>query len=133
MSIAAFEGSMDAHVATRQAHGHLMGSLAASEAARALGSAAAVATLPALVGARAIAVFAAAACAVLLAVTLLGVAAHAWARSTAWRLPDAMTGDWPWALRRSRRHRGRPLRWAAGVLLLASVGAAVLQVGQTVR
>jgi hypothetical protein len=134
MCIAAFEGSMDAHVATRQAHGHLMGSLAASEAARALGSAAAVATLPALVGARAIAVFAAAACALLLAAALLAVAVHAWNRSMAWRLPDA-AGDWPWALRRSRRRRGRPLRWAAGVLLLASVGtvAVMFQAGLTVR
>src|SRR4029453_18671739 len=57
LCIAAFEGSMDAHIAARQARGHLMGSLAASEAVRALGSAAAVAALPAYVGTNSIAAF----------------------------------------------------------------------------
>src|SRR6266511_2730237 len=42
LCVAAFEGSMDAFVAARQARAHLTGSLAASEAVRALGSAAAV-------------------------------------------------------------------------------------------
>lgn len=77
LSIAAFEGSMDAHVAARQANRHLTGSLAASEAVRALGSAAAVAALPELVGARSIAGFSGAASAALLAATVLGAVLHA--------------------------------------------------------
>lgn len=87
LSIAAFEGSMDAHVATNHAHGRLMGSLAASEAVRALGSAAAVATLPALVGARSIAPFSVVACVVLLAATVLALLVHAGTRLAAWLVP----------------------------------------------
>jgi plastocyanin len=83
LSIAAFEGGMDAHVAARQAHGQLMGSLAASEAVRALGGAAAVATLPVLVGTGAIAAFSGAAGAVLLAAALGGLLVHAGGR-VAW-------------------------------------------------
>jgi plastocyanin len=76
LCIAAFEGSMDAHVAARRAFGHLTGSLAASEAVRALGSAAAVAALPALAGPRSIAGFSGVASATLLAATVLAVAAR---------------------------------------------------------
>jgi plastocyanin len=90
LSIAAFEGSMDAHVAANHTHGRLMGSLAASEAVRALGSAAAVATLPALVGARSIGPFSVVAGAVLLAAAVLGMLAHAGTRLAAW-LPPART------------------------------------------
>ncbi len=183
LCIAAFEGSMDAHVAAKQTHGHLTGSLAASEAVRAIGSAAAVATLPALVGTSSIAAFSGVASAVLLLATVLAVAVHSWARSTARPLPatpalaaaaaGAVTGrswpappapgpvfdwrhtrmdpwrrtrmdpddhsppgpadDWAWVLKKSRRRRRRPFgRWAAGVLLLVSVGAAMFQAGQAV-
>ncbi|HEY2959333.1 MAG TPA: cupredoxin domain-containing protein [Actinomycetota bacterium] len=75
LCVAAFEGSMDAHVAARRAWGHLTGSLAASEAVRALGSAAAVAALPALVGPGSIAGFSGVAGGTLLAATALAVAA----------------------------------------------------------
>jgi plastocyanin len=87
LCIAAFQGGMDAHVAAKQAHGRLMGSLAASEAVRALGSAAAVAALPALVGTRSIAAFSAVASAALLAATLLGLVVHSGMRLAAWLLP----------------------------------------------
>jgi plastocyanin len=77
LSIAAFEGGMDAHVAARHAHGQLMGNLAASEAVRALGGAAAVATLPVLAGTRSIAAFSGAAGALLAAAALGGLLVHA--------------------------------------------------------
>jgi plastocyanin len=80
LCVAAFEGSMDAYVAARKAFGHLTGSLAASEAVRALGSAAAVATLPALVGTRSIAGFSSVASGTLLAATVLAVAARSLTR-----------------------------------------------------
>ena len=73
LCIAAFEGSMDAHIAARQARGHLMGSMAASEAMRALGSAAAVVALPAYVGTNSIAAFSGVTSVVLLATTVLAV------------------------------------------------------------
>ena len=85
LCIAAFEGSMDAHVAARQARGHLMGSLAASEAVRALGSAAAVAALPAYVGTSSIATFSGVTSMVLLAITVLVVATRPWTWSISWR------------------------------------------------
>jgi hypothetical protein len=169
LCIAAFEGSMDAHIAARQAHGHLTGSLAASEAVRALGSAAAVATLPALVGARSIAAFSVVASAALLAATMLAMVVHTGSRLVAWLLPPrtpALAAGDPWSVRpargpvfdwrrtrmdpydpylpepprdwarilkQSRYRRRRPLgRWAAGVLLLVSVGAVMFQVGQAV-
>jgi len=171
LCIAAFEGSMDAHIAARQAHGHLTGSLAASEAVRALGSAAAVATLPALVGARSIAAFSVVASAALLAATVLAMVVHTGTRLAAWLLPSRTPAvavaagdpwsvrpvrgpvfdwrrtrmdpydpylpepprDWARILKRSRYRRRRPLgRWAAGVLLLVSVGAVMFQVGQAV-
>jgi Cupredoxin-like domain len=77
LSIAAFEGGMDAHVAARHAHGQLMGNLAASEAVRALGGAAAVATLPVLAGTRSIAAFSGAAGALLVTAALGGLLVHA--------------------------------------------------------
>jgi hypothetical protein len=76
LCIAAFEGSMDAFVAARQARAHLTGSLAASEAVRALGGAAAVAALPELVGTRAIGGFSGLAGAALLATAALAVLAR---------------------------------------------------------
>ena len=81
LCVAAFEGSMDAYVAARQARSRLAGSLAASEAVRALGSAAAVATLPGLVGTRSIGGFSGLASAVLLTAALVAVVAHWWTRS----------------------------------------------------
>jgi hypothetical protein len=107
LCVAAFEGSMDAHVAARQARGHLTGSLAASEAVRALGSAAAVATLPALVGARSIAAYSVVASAALLAAAVLAMAVHTGTRLAAWLLPSrapamaVATGD-PWSARPAR-------------------------------
>jgi Cupredoxin-like domain len=88
LCIAAFEGSMDAHVAARQARGHLTGSLAASEAVRALGSAAAVAALPALAGARSIAAFGVVAGVALLAAAVLAMVVHTGTRLAAWLLPS---------------------------------------------
>jgi plastocyanin len=85
LCIAAFEGGMDAHVAARQAQGQLMGSLAASEAVRALGAAAAVAALPVVAGTRSIAAFSAAGGIVFLAAILVGLLAHAGVRLA--RLP----------------------------------------------
>jgi hypothetical protein len=85
LCIAAFEGSMDAHIAARQARGHLMGSLAASEAMRALGSAAAVAALPAYVGTNSIAAFSGVTSMVLLAITVLAVVTRPWTWSITWR------------------------------------------------
>jgi hypothetical protein len=85
LCIAAFEGSMDAHIAARQARGHLMGSLAASEAMRALGSAAAVAALPAYVGTNSIAAFSGVTSVVLLATTVLAVVTRPWTWSVTWR------------------------------------------------
>jgi len=177
LCVAAFEGSMDAHVAATARHGTLTARLAASEAVRALGSAVAVAALPTLVGTRSIAAFSGAASALLLLAALLTAAVHSWARSAAWLLPvrtpavaavgaGAAAGhslsarpaldpvfdrrrtrmdpdgsylpdpadDSTRNLRMSRHRRHRPFgRWALGVLLLVSVGAAMFQVGQAVN
>jgi Cupredoxin-like domain len=173
LCIAAFEGSMDAHIAARQARGQLMGSLAASEAVRALGSAAAVAALPAYVGTGSIAAFSGITGTVLLATTVLAVVTRPWTWSITWRpvgtpavafaapgmtldprsvrpvrssqhdwrrpkmspLDDRYPGDtWARDLRRSRsrsRRRRPVVRWVAGVLLLAAVGAGMFEVGRT--
>jgi hypothetical protein len=95
LCVAAFEGSMDAFVAARQARAHLTGSLAASEAVRALGSAAAVATLPEVVGARSIAGFSGVASATLLAATVVAVAARWWTRSAPAPRPRRARGGEP--------------------------------------
>jgi plastocyanin len=145
LCIAAFEGGMDAHVAARDAGEHLMGSLAASEAVRALGSAGAVATLPLLVGAGEVAVFSGVAVAVLLAAMVLGLALHlVTARSAPslffdWRrirmepqvpsLPEP-PDDWARMLRETRRRRRPRRQWAMVALALLAVGAVMFQVGQ---
>jgi plastocyanin len=146
LCIAAFEGGMDAHVAARSAGEPLMGSLAASEAVRALGSAGAVATLPVLVGAGDVAAFSAFAAAVLLAAMVLGLAVHLLtARSGLsllfdWRrirmepqipsLPEA-PDDWARMLRETRNQHRRPRRqWAVVAVALLAVGAVMFQVGQ---
>jgi plastocyanin len=89
LCVAAFEGSMDAHIAARQTSGHLTGSLAASEAVRALGSAAAVAALPALVGARSVAAFSVVASAALLAASAVAMVVHTGTRLAARLLPSS--------------------------------------------
>jgi hypothetical protein len=76
LCVAAFEGGMDAWVAARQARGQLMGSLAASEAVRALGAAAAVAALPALVSGGSISAFSAVAGGTLMGATVAAVLVH---------------------------------------------------------
>jgi hypothetical protein len=95
LCIAAFEGSMDAFVAARQARAHLTGSLAASEAVRALGSAAAVATLPEVVGTRSIDGFSGLASATLLAATVLAGIARWWTRSAPSPRPAPARGGEP--------------------------------------
>jgi plastocyanin len=88
LCIAAFEGGMDAQVAARGDEDRLMGSLAASEAVRALGSALAVAALPPLVGLGGVSAFSAAAGAALLAAVLVGLAVLCATRLAAgWRRP----------------------------------------------
>ena len=105
LCIAAFEGSMDAYVASRQARAQLTGSLAASEAVRALGSAAAVAALPGLVGTRSIAGFSGLASAVLLTATVVAVTARWWTRSAPSPRPRPARGRGAVAGR-----RGQPAR-----------------------
>src|SRR5262245_58304976 len=97
LCIAAFQGGMDAHVALRQAHGRLMGSLATSEAVRAIGSAAAVAALPVLVGTGSLASFSLVASASLVAAPLLGLIVRSGARLAAWpppARPPALAAAW---------------------------------------
>jgi plastocyanin len=146
LCIAAFEGGMDAHVAARQPDERMMGSLAASEAVRALGGAGAVAALPALVGTQHIAIFSGVAAAALLAAMAIGLALHPlFARPDAgllvdWRrirmepngpsLPD-LPDEWARMLKDARHRRRRPFRhWAVVTLLLLGVGVVMFQVGQ---
>ena len=146
LCIAAFEGGMDAHVAARGAGEHLMDSLAASEAVRALGSAGAVATLPVLVGVDEVAAFSVVAAAALLAAVVVGFAVHLLTARSAvgvvfdWRrirmepqlpsLPEP-PDDWARMLKETRPHRRRPQRqWAIVAVALLAVGAVMFQVGQ---
>jgi plastocyanin len=146
LCIAAFEGGMDAQVAARGAGGHLMGSLAASEAVRALGSAGAVAVLPVLAGAGEVAAVSAVAAAALLTAVVLGLAVHLLTARPGpgllfdWRrirmepqipsLPEP-PDDWARMLRETRHQRRRPRRhWALVAVALLAVGAVMFQVGQ---
>jgi plastocyanin len=143
LSIAAFEGSMDAHIAAL-ARGQLTRNLAASEAVRALGSAAAVALLPLLVDAHQIGGLATAAGGFLLAATAIAVLVQllrmAGLVNTGpildWRgapmRQDMNSGeqirDWEQAMRRSRRHPRR--RRAVAVLTLSLVAGGMFALGQ---
>jgi hypothetical protein len=143
LSIAAFEGSMDAHIAARS-RGRLTRNLAASEAVRALGSAAAVALLPLLVDARQIGGLATAAGGLLLAATAVAVLVQllrmAGLVNTGpildWRgapmrqemNTEQQIKDWEQAMRRSRRHPRR--RRAVAVLTVLLVGGGMFVLGQ---
>jgi plastocyanin len=143
LSIAAFEGSMDAHIAAL-ARGQLTRNLAASEAVRALGSAAAVALLPVLVDAGQIGELATAAGGLLLAATAVALLVQLLRMAGLvnagpildWRgapmrqdmNTEAQIKDWEQAIRRSRRHPRR--RRAVAVLTLLLVGGGMFALGR---